>query len=208
MQRDTTPPAWIVELAPGHATVSILAQPPVFECLPEAVRTKARKGEPYRFPLDLVIEPTSQFGKRARVAAATPGGAHFEIHSDEGAMLGGQAAAPTPLAYFMAGAGFCLMTHITGYLRFTELQISRLRIEMRANFHTTLGHVERGNQGIGGCDSIETLVIVDSDEPADKLQAFIAVCEEACIASQTLAKAIPGSVTLIQNGVIQNGGTQ
>lgn len=115
-------------------------------------------------------------------------------------MLGGQGSAPTPLAYFMAGAGFCLMTHITGYLRFTELNIKKLKIEMRANFHTTLGHVERGNQGVGGCDSIETVILVDSDEPADKLQAFIAVCEEACIASQTVAKAIPSSVSVFRNG--------
>ena len=193
-------PPWVVDIDPASQIVSFLQQPPHFEALPEAVRSKARKGEPYRFPLDLVIEPTSQFGKRAQISAATPGGAHFEIHSDEGAMLGGEASAPTPLAYFMAGAGFCLMTHITGYLRFTQLQINRLRIEMRANFHTTLGHVERGNQGIGGCDSIDTRIIIDSDEPKDKLQQFIAICEEACIASQTIAQAIPNSVTLIRNG--------
>jgi uncharacterized OsmC-like protein len=193
-------PAWIQPVMTATNIVHKLASPPSLEALPPATRSKARKGEPYRFPLDIIIEPTSEFGKRAQVLAATPGSAAFEIHCDEGKMVGGSESAPTPLAYLMSGMGFCLMTHITGYLRFTDLKIRRIRLELRANFHTTLGHVERGNQGIGGCDGIETRVILDSDEPLDRLQHFLSICEEACIASQTIAHATPVSLKLVHNG--------
>ena len=200
----TTSPPWAQPLKQAVNIVSKLEQPPDLEALPPAERRKARKGEPYRFPLDVVIEPTSECGKRARVCGASPGASAFEIHCDEGKMLGGSESAPTPLAYFMAGMGFCLMTHITGFLRFTELDIRHIRLELRANFHTTLGHVERGNQGIGGCDGIETRVILDTDEPEEKLQAFLAICEEACIASQTIVQSTPVNVSLVRH---QNNAT-
>lgn len=193
-------PDWAVKTAPKTAVVTRIDAEPTTESLPVAIRKKARNGEPYRFPFDVIIEATSQFGKLATVKAATPGSAHFVIASDEGAMLGGAESAPTPLAYFTAGFGLCLMTHITGYLKNTDLEVSRLKIEVRANFHTTLGHVDTGNQGIGGCDGFETYIIIDSNEPEPKLKAFIAVCEEACIASQTIAASVPTQMKLVLNG--------
>ncbi|MBR9909322.1 MAG: OsmC family protein [Gammaproteobacteria bacterium] len=193
-----SPPHWARPVQTAVNIVSKLEQAPTLEALPPAERHKARKGEPYRFPLDVIIEPTSECGKRAQVLNATPGSASFEIHCDEGKMLGGAESAPTPLAYFMAGMGFCLMTHITGFLRFSDLDIRRIRLELRANFHTTLGHVERGNQGIGGCDGIETMVILDSDESEERLAEFLEICEEACIASQTILQATPVKVSLVR----------
>lgn len=61
MTHDSSPssPAWVVNIQASPETVTRLEQLPQFEALPKATRTKARKGEPYRFPLDLVIEPTS-----------------------------------------------------------------------------------------------------------------------------------------------------
>ena len=56
---------------------------------------------------------------------------------------------------------------------------------------------------IGGCDSFETYVLIDSDEPAERLNAFLKICEEACIASQTIANAIPTQVHLVLNGAQQ-----
>lgn len=206
MSKDNTivpTPEWLVE--PDGFDRPVVAQinyVPETEALPVRERQKAKKGEPYRFPLDVIIEPTSLTQKRAKILGPSPGSAHFEVFSDEGKMLGGVETAPTPLAYFTAGVGFCLLTHITGYLQHSDLKVKRLRIEMRALYHTTLGHVSRGNQGLGGCDGFETYVIIDSDETTENLQALLVVCEEACIASQTIVQAIPSQVSLVLNGAL------
>ncbi len=197
----STRPVWALEREAGRPVVVRLDTPPPSpQALEPRERRKVKIGEPYRFAFDIVVEPTSEFGKRALVPSPTPNGAAFEIYCDEGKVVGGEETGPTPLAYFTAGVAFCLMTHITGYLRFTDLQVRKLRVELRANYVTSLGHVDRGGQGEGGAESFETFVIIDTDEPADRIQEFVAICERACIASQTIAKAIPTSVGIVLNG--------
>jgi uncharacterized OsmC-like protein len=161
---------------------------------------KVRIGEPFRFGMDVIVEPNSQFGKRAFVSSPVPGSAAFEIYCDEGQSVGGGGSAPTPLAYFTAGVALCLMTHITGYLKRTPMNVKKLRIELRGNFWTKLGHIADGGEGEGGCSSFESCVMIDSDEPAARLKDFVKMCEKACIASQTIAAAVPTSVSVVING--------
>ncbi len=193
-------PDWALEREAGRAIVEKVASAPDLVALEVVGRRKIKVGEPYRFSFDIVVEPTSEFGKRGFVISPTPGAPSFEIYCDEGKVLGGEESGPSPLAYFTAGVAFCLMTHITGYLRFTDLKVQKLKLETRGNYVTSLGHVDRGGQGEGGCDSFETIVVVESDEPAERIAEFIEICEKACIASQTIAAAIPTSVGIVLNG--------
>ena len=193
-------PEWAIERDARLPIVSRVSAVPSMAALPHRERRKVKIGEPYRFAFDVVVEPTSHFGKCAYIESAAPGGPSFEIFCDEGKALGGAETAPSPLAYFTAGVAFCLMTHITGYLRFTDLRIRKLRLEMRGNYVTSLGHVDRGGQGEGGCDSFESFLIIESDEPPERLIEFAAICERACIASQTIANAVPTSLRLVVNG--------
>lgn len=103
--------------------VSEVDEVPAFEALMPKERRKVRIGEPYHFAIDVICESTSGFGKRAIVTSPVPGGISFEILSDEGKSIGGEDAAPAPLAYFTAGVAFCLLTHITGYLRLSSLDV-------------------------------------------------------------------------------------
>lgn len=193
-------PSWALEVA-SAPTVSTVEVVPDLEALEIRERKKPRPGEPYRFGVSLVIEPVGRHRKRAFVSSPLPGGLSFLIHSDEGkGVMGGEESAPTPLAYFAAGVGFCLMTHLTGYLSQTQIEVTKLKLEVRGNFMTTLGHVGTGGQGEGGCDSFETMVILESPAPAEQIQELVAVCERACIASQALAQAVPTSVQVVLNG--------
>lgn len=200
MITSTNTPAWALDAAFGPI-VSQVAAVPELEVLTPLERRKPRPGEPYRFGVDVVIEPVGRHRKRARVSSPLPGGLSFEIHSDEGmVVVGGDESAPTPLAYFATGVGFCLMTHITGYLSQTQIDVRRLKIELRGNFMTSLGHLGSGGQGEGGCDGFETFVIIDSDAPPEQIKALVEICEQACIASQSLARAVPTSLGVVLNG--------
>ncbi|MDP1632548.1 MAG: OsmC family protein [Caulobacter sp.] len=200
MTATSTSPSWALNFAAGPI-VSVTDAVPPLDALVPLERRKPRPGEPYRFGVDVVIEPVGRHRKRAKVSSPLPGGLSFEIHSDEGkVVVGGDEGAPTPLAYFAAGVGFCLMTHITGYLTQTKIEVRRLKIELRGNFMTTLGHLGTGGQGEGGCDGFESFVVIDSDASPEEIKALVAVCERACIASQTLARAIPTSLGVVLNG--------
>jgi uncharacterized OsmC-like protein len=192
-------PPWVVTVTPGPI-VSEIAELPELEGLAPLTRKKARPGEPYRPAITVVAEPTSLYIKRGFVDHPVPGGSCYELYCEGGKPTGGGDTAPSPLAYFVAGAAFCLLTHITGFLSFTSLNVRKLKVEMRGNFMTGMGHINPGEQGEGGCDGFETYVIVESDEPADRIKEFIEMCEKACVASQSLAKAIPTSVSLVLNG--------
>lgn len=191
---------WAIGREPGPI-VCVAEAVPALESLAPRELKKARAGEPFHFAIDVVIEPTTSHGKRAYVASPVPGGLSWEIHCDEGKSIGGDEAAPAPLYYFVAGVGFCLLTHITGFLRFTKLRVQGIKVEIRGAFNSTLGHVHTGGQGEGGGDAFETHVILDSDEPPEKLRELVEICERACIAGQTIAHAVPTSVNVVVNGV-------
>src|SRR5690606_17487460 len=125
----------------GGAIVRPVAAPPSFTQLEPPPRPRLKPAAPLHFAMDVAIEPTTRHGKKAVVASPVPNGITFEIHSDEGKAIGGDETAPSPIAYFVSSVGFCLMTHITGYLSFTELDVRGIRIEMRGNFLTTMSHI-------------------------------------------------------------------
>jgi len=190
---------WMRPVEPGPTVQKVDALPEL-QALPPRVLKKVRPGEAFHFGFDVVVEPAEGCGKRAWVSSPLPGAPVFSIYSDEGKGVGGNEAAPPPLAYFTAGVGFCLMTHITGYLKRRPLRINKLSIEMRGNYWTRLGHVSDAGEGEGGCDNFETCVLIDSDEDPELLKEFVAMCEQACIASRTIAAAVPASLQVVVNG--------
>ena len=64
----------------------------------------------------------------------------------------------------------------------------------------SLGVAGDGGQGEGGCDAFTCAVIIDSDEPEEKIARLTEVCRKACMAFETVAKAVPTSTTLVLNG--------
>ena len=74
------------------------------ETNPQAPRTGTPDGSRREIVVTLEAETLDRQQKLARVRAGE--GSTFEILCDEGVHLGGDDAAPSPLAYFSAGVAF------------------------------------------------------------------------------------------------------
>ncbi len=50
------------------------------------------------------------------------------------------------------------------------------------------------------CDAYTAHVIIESDEPQEKLEQLVTVCRDACMAVATVANAIPTATRILVNG--------
>ena len=163
--------------------------------------TKPRPGEQMVFEVNLMAESLDGMRKRAVVEPNLPTWGAFELTCDEGAGLGGNDTAPPPLGYLSAGIAFCLLTHLTSFVRAKKMNVDRIRIEQRVNFSTTLvTDAEKMGDLKGSCDGVETHVIVEGSEPDEKIKELVRVSENACMAMQSIINATPKSIYLHLNG--------
>lgn len=174
--------------------------PPNLTSLPPYVRPKVKPGEPFSFAYHVVAEPGEGQSKRGVIISPRDDYSSWEIRCDEGTGMGGDDAAPSPLGYLIMGVAFCLLTHIKGYLHKNPMQISSIKVEVRAEYATLPAMQAENGQGQGRCDAYTCHVLIDSEEPADKLQQLISVCRDACMAIATVANAIPTTTRVFLNG--------
>lgn len=161
---------------------------------------KARHPEPYRFEVSLSAEAGTKQSKTGVVSVNIPGFSPVKLYCDEQPPVG-EDQAPPPLAFFSAGIGFCLMTHLTDILTARKIQVDSLKLEQRIVFRTNLGHMrEHGYMTDGGCDMVETHVIIDSPESEEKIKDLLSEAENGCMAHYALRNPIPWSTRLVYNG--------
>jgi putative redox protein len=79
-----------------------------------------------------------------------PGGARVDAHfgpytipTDQPPMGGGEGAAPTPFALFLASLGTCAGIYVLGFCRQRNLPIEGLRILQRVHSNPATGMVEK-----------------------------------------------------------------
>lgn len=173
---------------------------PTLVSFPEAVKPRIKPGEPIRFAYDVMAEPGPGQSKRGVILSPRPDYSSWEVLCDEGTAMGGDDAAPSPLGYLIMGVAFCLLTHVQEYLHKAPMKIDRIRVEIRAQYAKLPAAPDEGRDGAGDCDSYTCHVLIDSDEPADKLEHLIAVCRDACMAIATVAKAVPTTTRVYLNG--------
>lgn len=172
-------------------------QPGQFEAGPFK---KARPPEPLRFEVNMVAEAHVRQKKAGTVQVNIPGFSPVTLYCDEQPPVGDDTA-PPPLAYFTAGIGFCLMTHLTDILTARKIEVTSLRLEQRVRFMTNLGTMrDLGHRTKGACERVETHVIIDSPESAEDIQALLDEAEGACMAHHALRAPIPWSTRLVYNG--------
>ncbi len=161
---------------------------------------KSRPPEPLRFEVNLVAEAHSRQQKTGTVQVNIPGFSPVTLYCDEQPPVGDDAA-PPPLAFFAAGIGFCLMTHLSDILTARKIRVASLRLEQRIRFMTNLGSMrDLGHTTEGQCEKVETHVIIESPEPRDKIQALLDEAEGSCMAHHALRNPIPWSTRLVYNG--------
>jgi uncharacterized OsmC-like protein len=160
---------------------------------------KSRPPEPTRFEVNLVAEAGTMQHKTGTVSVNIPGFSPVTLYCDEQPPVG-EDTAPPPLAFFSAGIGFCLMTHLTDILNTRKIQVDSLRLEQRIKFQTNLATMrELGHTTQGECQHVETHVIIDSPEPEERIAELLAEAEGACMAHHALRNPIPWSTRLVHN---------
>jgi len=161
---------------------------------------KSRPPAPLHFEVNLVAEAHGRQRKTGTVQVNIPGFSPVSLYCDEQPPVGDDRA-PPPLAFFAAGIGFCLMTHLTDILNTRKIEVASMRLEQRIRFMTTLGTMrELGHRTEGACEMVETHVIIDSPEPPQRIHALLEEAEGACMAHHALRNPIPWSTRLIHNG--------
>ncbi len=162
---------------------------------------RPKQGERMEFEVNLVAESLDKMKKRATVEPNLPSWGTFSITCDEGGALGGDDTAPPPLGYLASGIAFCLLTHLSSFIRAKKLKIDNLRIEQRMKFSTSLvTEAEKDADLHGNCDGLETYVIVESSESEENIRELIKVSEQSCMALQAIVNQTPQSTKLFING--------
>lgn len=109
----------------------------------------------------------------------------FLMATDEGSFHGGDASAPPPLALFVAGLTGCIMTQIRAFAKRLKVTIKDLDVETRVIWDWE----SKGRVYETGPKSFEIDVLIDSDDPQDKVIALIEAAKKGCFLEQTLGQA-------------------
>lgn len=177
------------------------AEAPVLQQFVPGPFKKARPPEPLRFEVNMVAQAHGKQQKTGTVQVNIPGFSPVTLYCDEQPPVGDDQA-PPPLAFFTAGIGFCLMTHMTDILNTRKIEVRSMRLEQRVRFMTTLGTMrELGHRTTGECEKVETHVIVDSPEPPERIQSLLEEAEGSCMAHFAMRNPVPWSTRLVHNGV-------
>ncbi|WP_185802650.1 OsmC family protein [Pontivivens nitratireducens] len=161
---------------------------------------KGRPPEPLQFEVNMTAEAHDRQKKSGSVQVNIPGFSPVKLYCDEQVPVGDDTA-PPPLAFFCAGIGFCLMTHLTDIYTARKIKIKSMKIEQKVRFETNLSNMrELGHTTDGKTLGIETHVLIDSDEPQERIKDLMDEAENACMAHFALRNPIPWQSRLIHNG--------
>lgn len=163
---------------------------------------KMKEGETMNFDAHVNVEamPQGKHLKKATIFSNVPSGGTWEIISDEGKPVGGRGSAPSPIMYFATGAAFCMMSHVEMLAKQLDIEV-KARLEQKAAFTTTLNFGGIDPKDVFGKGVKFTVnLILESREPDDKMEEFVAHCIQACMSLQTVMQAVPAEVGLVHNG--------
>ena len=161
---------------------------------------KARPPEPLHFEIVMTAQATQKQQKTATVQVNIPGFSPVKLYCDEQIPIGDDTA-PPPLAYLCAGIGFCLMTHLTDIYTARRIPIKSMKLEQKVGFKTNLSNMrELGHTTEGETEHIDTHVLIESDEPEERIRGLMEEAENACMAHFALRNPIPWRSRLIHNG--------
>ena len=84
------------------------------DTLPDPSLEKVKQGERMRFDAHVNVDSMSEgmHLKKVTIFSNVPNGGTWELISDEGTAVGGRGTAPSPLMYFAAGLGLCMMSQV------------------------------------------------------------------------------------------------
>ncbi len=133
---------------------------------------------------------------RERLFEATAEGHTFQI--DEPVERGGDGLAPSPMAYFSAGAAACLTSHLTQSAAYLDVRFSGLEVEATVLWDNRrkfkIADLAQASLGI----IFE--IHMESEEPKEKLIELLKHAEDGCYASDVVRNKTPLRAHLNVNG--------
>ena len=165
---------------------------PVLDELPLSSFQKPRQDEMLHFELGSTAIATDSQVKYAEAQPNIPGYGNFKIVCDEGTTYGGTDIAPSPLSYMTMGIACCLLSHLTMHRDAFEMKIKDIKVELRMKFSGTATTEQLIKDGlVGSSDGLDVVIIVDSDEPKEKIEEMFETSVNACLALQTVRNPVP-----------------
>jgi uncharacterized OsmC-like protein len=171
--------------------VDLSKLPPPMAIDPEYVQPPRRSGFPH-FEADI-------YAIEGQVKLGTVNG--FNVRCDERPDSGsglGTGSAPTPLAYFTLGVGFCLATHVIEVARAMKIEASNVRVRVTSDFSTE-GSTLRGDRK-AFVNGFAMEVSMDTDAAPELVSELVRRAEDECYASAALRTPIDVEITTRVNG--------
>ena len=126
----------------------------------------------------MVAEAHSKQQKTGTVQVNIPGFSPVTLYCDEQPPVGDDQARRRLWLSSPPVSVFCLMTHMTDILNTRRIEVTSMRLEQRVRFMTNLGTMrDLGHRTTGECEMVETHVIIDSPEPAERIHALLEEAE-------------------------------
>ncbi|MEO0710027.1 MAG: OsmC family protein [Pseudomonadota bacterium] len=161
---------------------------------------RAKPPEPLEFEIVVTAEATEKQRKTGVVQVNIPGFSSVRLYCDEQTPIGDDTA-PPPLAFMCAGIGFCLMTHLTDIYTARGISIKSMKLEQKVGFKTNLSNMRQlGHTTEGTTEHIETHVLIDSDEPEERIRDLMEEAENACMSHFALRNPFPLCSRLVLYG--------
>jgi len=137
----------------------------------EAVGLKAQQKRTVHVSTQARVRPDGIL--EMSVQCIQPAGSRFIMLSDEAPDRGGQGRAPDPLTYLSCGVAFCYMTQIGRYADIVKQTLHDYRIVQDTAFSFGPDHAPAAAQ-------VETVVCLDTDEPAAASRKLVQMAEQTC----------------------------
>ena len=116
---------------------------------------------------------------------------NFTVDIDEPAERGGYGKGPTPLNYFLIGAGSCLLMQWAKIAVIENLDIDNLEATVR-------GHTDRRIDGYFTDFVFD--IRMDGNETTEKIKQVAKESERLCFVHNTLKRAVPCITNIVMNG--------
>jgi uncharacterized OsmC-like protein len=136
------------------------------------------------WPIEVNFIAKSVGKMRTEIQVETANTGAWDLATDEGALHGGDATAPPPLALFVASLASCLSTQIRAFAKRMDIQVTSVEISGTSRWVAlTAGAREPYRSESRG---IELRVTLSGDHSADEAHRLVDAAKEGCFVEQTI----------------------
>ena len=134
-----------------------------------------------------------------KITVSTPTPETWEIYSDEFMRANDHPLAPTSLEYFTVGTALCLTSQTTLVSAMMDLEFTDYRIENQIDYRQEAIHTA---EMVSYADTAHSYILIESDEPKERLESFYNKSLSLCFAGEGLKNATNMTTYCYLNGTL------